>query len=534
MRRLVTHAIVGLAALLATGVAEPAGANRRREAKQIEIVEARPIGAPLLAIVSLSTQRITIYDANGWILRAPISSGQPGYETPAGVFSVLQKEEEHYSNLYDDASMPFMQRITWSGIALHAGELPGYPASHGCIRMPHEFAQRLFDVTNIGMRVIVARNDVRPAEIEHPLLFNPKPVRADIALRMLTAHWEITRPDEQAATPVAALPGADAPLLANSQEPLVLLKSIAAAKMAEANAAAKKADTARQTAARLTMDALRLVRTAEIAKNRAEAQVRAADGALESGRWPARVQQSEEAKATALQSLAEAEAQLSAAKAEAQLKAAAAARAREEARVAEGGRSAALRTLDEIERISSPVSIFISRKTQRLYVRQAFQPVLEIPITIREADRAIGTHVYTALDYTNGGSGLEWSVVSMQTSNGRQPGSTRKPRHSDGYDAEAMPSDVAPARAALDRIDIPKDIADRISEVISPGSSLIISDEAMSAETGKDTDFVILMSGEPQGGVKIRRRDPEAFYGRQYDRSPYAPWYYPRGPFGPW
>src|SRR5262249_37269705 len=142
MRRFVRHAITGLAALLATGVAEPASAVRRREAKKIEIEEARPLGAPLMAIVSLSNQKITIYDADGWALRAPVSSGQTGYEPPAGIYSVLQKEEEHHSNLYDDASMPFMQRITWSGIALHAGPLPGSPASHGCIRMPYEFAQR--------------------------------------------------------------------------------------------------------------------------------------------------------------------------------------------------------------------------------------------------------------------------------------------------------------------------------------------------------------------------------------------------------
>ena len=181
MRRLVRQAIIGLAALLAMGLADPVGAAmRRREAERVETVEARPVGAPLMAIVSLSNQRVTIYDADGWILRAPVSSGQPGYETPAGIYSVIQKEEEHYSNLYDDASMPFMQRITWSGIALHAGLLPGYPASHGCVRMPHEFAERLFGMTTIGMRVIVARNDVRPAEIDHPVLFKPKLVRADI------------------------------------------------------------------------------------------------------------------------------------------------------------------------------------------------------------------------------------------------------------------------------------------------------------------------------------------------------------------
>ena len=98
-----------------------------------------------MAIVSLRRQQITIYDAEGWILRAPVSTGQSGRETPAGIFSVIQKEAEHYSNLYDDAYMPHMQRLTWSGIALHGGVVPGHPASHGCIRLPYEFAERLFE-----------------------------------------------------------------------------------------------------------------------------------------------------------------------------------------------------------------------------------------------------------------------------------------------------------------------------------------------------------------------------------------------------
>ena len=93
-----------------------------------------------MAVVSLRDQRITIYDSKGWILRAPVSSGQKGRETPSGIFSILQKNAEHYSNLYDDAYMPHMQRLTWTGIALHGGALPGHPASHGCVRLPFDFA----------------------------------------------------------------------------------------------------------------------------------------------------------------------------------------------------------------------------------------------------------------------------------------------------------------------------------------------------------------------------------------------------------
>ena len=106
-------------------------------------------------------------------MRAPISSGQSERETPAGIFSIIQKDAEHHSNLYDDAYMPHMQRLTWSGIALHGGLLPGHPASHGCVRLPYDFAAQLFDLTKLGMRVIVAPSDVAPISIFHPALFQP-------------------------------------------------------------------------------------------------------------------------------------------------------------------------------------------------------------------------------------------------------------------------------------------------------------------------------------------------------------------------
>src|SRR5262245_55616976 len=164
-------AVTALAVLIAAG--DTAGARGGRSERPIEI-QSRSAGEPIMAIVSLRSQRITVYDGKGWILRAPVSSGSKGRETPAGIFSVIQKVEEHYSNLYDDAFMPHMQRITWSGIALHGGVLPGRPASHGCIRLPFDFAAQLFEVTKMGIRVIVAPDDVAPVEIVHPLLFQPK------------------------------------------------------------------------------------------------------------------------------------------------------------------------------------------------------------------------------------------------------------------------------------------------------------------------------------------------------------------------
>ena len=141
-----------------------------------------------MAIVSLRSQGITVYDTAGWIMRAPVSSGQSGRETPAGIFSVLQKDADHHSNLYDDAWMPHMHRLTWSGIALHGGPLPGYPASHGCVRLPYDFASRLFDLTKLGMRVIISPDDLAPVEIAHPTLPLSKARLAHEMLEVFPVH----------------------------------------------------------------------------------------------------------------------------------------------------------------------------------------------------------------------------------------------------------------------------------------------------------------------------------------------------------
>src|SRR6202045_5255043 len=189
-------AIAGLAALIATG--DHVCAADRQTDYSVESTKSRIAGEPIMAIVSLRNQRITVYDANGWILQAPVSSGQKGRETPAGIFSIIQKEAEHYSNLYDDAYMPHMQRITWSGIALHGGRLPGYPASHGCIRMPYDFAERLFDATKLGMRVIIAPNNVAPVEIARPALFTQTSNNGAVAATRAAEADEAGRKADQA------------------------------------------------------------------------------------------------------------------------------------------------------------------------------------------------------------------------------------------------------------------------------------------------------------------------------------------------
>src|SRR5271155_3341382 len=138
------------------------------DAKQAaQMTAPRPAADPIMAIVSIKSQQVTFYDADGWILRAPVSTGTTGRETPAGVFAVIEKDKDHHSSMYDDAWMPNMLRITWNGIALHGGPLPGYAASHGCIRMPFDFAEKLFDKAPMGMRVIIAPGDAELVAFSH-------------------------------------------------------------------------------------------------------------------------------------------------------------------------------------------------------------------------------------------------------------------------------------------------------------------------------------------------------------------------------
>src|SRR5207248_2750404 len=132
---------------------------------------------PLQIVISIADQRISVYDNGALIARSAVSTGTQGHPTPFGIFSVIGKQRWHRSNLYSAAPMPYMQRITWSGVALHAGVVPGHPASHGCIRLKTDFAIRLWHLTKRGTRVIIAPDETQPVEIAHPNLFaaGPKP-----------------------------------------------------------------------------------------------------------------------------------------------------------------------------------------------------------------------------------------------------------------------------------------------------------------------------------------------------------------------
>ena len=182
-RRTILTAAVGLPLVMA-----PASAQLvHKYAEQLNNGEfnwfpERSAGGPILIIVSIPDQRVHVYRNGIRVAASSCSTGKPGHRTPTGVFKILQKDKHHKSSTYSNAPMPNMNRLTWSGIALHAGNLPGYPASHGCVRLPMQFSDMLFGITKLGMTVVIADESSQPATVVHPGL-----VLGDYARRELAA-----------------------------------------------------------------------------------------------------------------------------------------------------------------------------------------------------------------------------------------------------------------------------------------------------------------------------------------------------------
>jgi len=461
-RRWEAPAIAVLAAMAAlTALTADAAAAPKRPPPATEATAPRDAGEPIMAIVSIKSQQVTFYDADGWILRAPVSTGTKERETPAGVFAIVERKEDHRSNMYDDAWMPHMQRITWNGIALHGGPLPGYAASHGCVRMPFGFAAKLFNKTRIGMRVIIAPNDAAPVEFSHAALLVPK-----------------------AEALAAALARA---------EPL-------AREAAEAAQAADEAKKAAAAAARETTSLTASLRKLEQLKARADAALASADKAVAAAKTDQARTRAEEAKQKAAAKAAELGAQLETAMADAKSKPDADAAAKEAAKVAETRKAATAKAATEAKLALEPVSIYISRATQKLYVRrnthkpapdgggEVFDASIEVPVTIRNPGKPIGTHVFTAVARND--AGLRWTAVTIDNADD--------------------------AKEALDRITIPREVLDRIAPAALPRSSIIVSDEPLSDETNYRTEFVAVLSNQPQGGFITRKPSDDLYVAETY------------------
>jgi lipoprotein-anchoring transpeptidase ErfK/SrfK len=359
---------------------------------------------PLHIIISIKKQQLTLYAGGVPVAHSRVSTGVPGHPTPQGVFSVLEKQIYHESNIYSAAPMPYMQRITWSGVAMHQGVVPNHPASHGCIRLPAEFARRLWGVTKVGARVIIAQDDVAFADISSKRLFT--------ALPQATAE---------------VLPG-KVRLATNAGMTDAPLKGSIDANVSE------------------------------------EARIeRAIDQMVQTGPAEADVYLSD---AAAPQHLFEKPAAAQAAK-------------------------------DPMLR-PGPISVYVSRKLAKLFVRKGFAEVFDAPVTIAQPDEPLGTHVFTALDGKGDGP-MRWNVASLPTERVVKPGkyvTTRTPSGEKLRKELVAPThELLPPgdpNTALERITIPEDALARINALMSPGASLIISDLGLSYETGRGTDFIVL------------------------------------------
>ena len=544
----VTAIGVALAVLAAPIAIAPAAIAKPKSPKAQETVAAPRSNSPLIIVASIRNQRLRVYDIDGEITSSRISSGRPGFATPTGVFSILEKKVQHHSNIYSGAEMPYMERLTWSGIALHAGVVPGYRASHGCIRLPHSFARTLYGMTKLGGRVVVTATDAEPVAFSSPKLFKPLPLDDKTAMKLgSSGHPRVAVNDKPDDTTTDALP--DLPLLIGispalaravadmprdpqrrpttrveadqlTQERVTRLQaSLKSADAAQTAALAKADETAKEfaQAERQLQDAQRdgeplraAVRTAELKQQdaiRAFATFMsgsAAGSALSSNDAVNREADLENAVLQATRNADDA--RTNAAKtewsfAEVQARFSAAKAGRDNASAAlrdtQTDLMSAKRELadanNDVRLLSKSISVLVSLRAQRIYVRQGTEPVLEAPIAIAPLPGPVGTHVFTAMRYGEDPNTFDWRLVSAQLPAG---GKTFLDDARNRRGEEAAPTgnlSVRMASAALSAFTIPDDILSLISERARPGASLIVSDrELPDHENGSGTEFVVL------------------------------------------
>jgi lipoprotein-anchoring transpeptidase ErfK/SrfK len=516
--------------------------QHRRQAKPIEAAakEATKPQGPLIIAISISHQSLKVYDANGFFAETPISTGMAGHSTPMGAFSVIQKQKMHRSNIYSGAPMPFMQRITWSGIAMHAGVLPGYPASHGCIRMPMAFAVKMYGWTRMGARVVVTPGELTPASFSHPLLVTqkvvPQPVAMDVP-KIDLVKADITAKGDKAAaadsvskpeTSVASLDlrstvGHDSrvpnvmdeastpkPLSeqthtadagASPEAKVAVTMSDAtpsASPMADNAASDRPADAAMKSVTVKSVAELLATKSGETAASNAEPVE--AQGSLDVARTDGPA-----AKAGAKADDVKAQAAIVAPADKPSAGVPAAANApvadakKDQGRPSDPEKAEAPKpaTTLAIAKGNGPISVFISRKDAKLYVRQNFAPLFDIPVTIAPSDRPLGTHIFTAEADKSDSNILRWSVVTLPSSRNAERrddderASRRRKIAGAAEIAKPAPEPDSPAEA-LNRLTIPADAMARIAEALSTGGSIIVSDQGIAAgETGEGTDFIV-------------------------------------------
>jgi lipoprotein-anchoring transpeptidase ErfK/SrfK len=496
---------------------------RRYQAKKIEAPEkesTKPQG-PLIIAISIEKQSLKIYDANGFFAETPISTGMRGHPTPMGVFSVIQKHKFHHSNIYSGAPMPYMQRITWSGVAMHAGVLPGYPASHGCIRMPMAFAVKMWNWTKMGARVVITPGETIPASFSHPLLATkrvlpkpvaanepqadapppaqadkaaeadaaPKPAEASFELRSTVGHDDSGKPvisERTAVTPLRAqtrtvyaggdIPAAKAPVTMTDAEPGAKTESA----KSEAEPSAATTENATSQSAKSELDAATAKRSKMLSTDDKPAAAKPEAAANEGVKAEGKPEESIKAGTDIIPSVPD-------------LK-------QDQGRTPD--KKTAAPKPDPAANGTTPkrtgqIAALISRKDSRLYVRQNFSALFDVPVTIAPSDRPLGTHVFTVRIDKDDASVLGWSVVSLPAParyverHYEDERALRRRKIVGAVEMKALPAVNSPTEA-LDRLTIPADAMTRITEALSTGGSIIVSDQGITAgETGEGTDFIV-------------------------------------------
>jgi lipoprotein-anchoring transpeptidase ErfK/SrfK len=505
--------------------------------------DARKPQGPLIIAISIEKQLLKIYDANGYFAETPISTGMRGHSTPMGVFSVIQKHKYHQSNIYSGAPMPYMQRITWSGVAMHAGVLPGYPASHGCIRMPMNFAVKMWGWTRMGARVVITPGELAPESISHPLLATQKtaPVAAaepqknvDITVTAKSDKAPITGPattpaysetslelkstlGHDLAKPATSTHTADAgsALSKPGSQATIIDAPVASNPAMKANddlaGPGDKAGDAPETKIQAVevAPAESSVSADQVAKDELPAgdSVKAEDVKSEAAKTePADVAavKAETARVdtpkTIDKTIDNAEQTTEQAKPAADAASATPDVKKDQTRPSDSEKAVAPKpepTLAAAPKRSGQIAVFVSKKDGKLYVRQNLAPLFDVPVTIAPGDRPLGTHVFTAQTDKDDANLLHWSVVSMpmvaryavrQDDDER---ASRRRKTTGAIEVKPVPHPDSAAEA-LDRLTIPADAMARINEALSTGGSIIVSDQGINGgETGEGTDFII-------------------------------------------
>ncbi|MBR0728194.1 L,D-transpeptidase [Bradyrhizobium japonicum] len=449
---------------------------------------------PLVIVVSIDRQKVTVYDTNGVFAESPVSTGMKGHSTPMGVFSVIQKHKFHQSNIYSGAPMPYMQRITWSGIAMHAGVLPGYPASHGCIRMPMAFAVKMWNWTRMGARVIVSPGQMSPQNFSHPMLASVRvPPQPAVSLEPQTNVGD--KADKGAAPTKASEAKPVETKTASAESALELRSSVGHTVMSDVttgNAPAR--EEAAAPAEKVEAKSEKSAEASDAVKPQSEEAAKPAstDAKPVEAAEPPKTAEAPKAEAAEPAKKPDAPTAAPALAASPDAK-------KDETRVADPAPAAK----PETPKRAGQIAVFISRKDSKLYVRQNFAPLFEIPVTIAASDRPLGTHVFTAeVDKTNTNA-LRWSVVSLPVSARaaareddsrvtlRQRGAAVIPVAAKPVTAKPVVMPDSPAEA-LDRISIPADTMAKINEMLTSGGSIIVSDQGINqGETGEGTDFIV-------------------------------------------